>query len=153
MNWHTAAEKKEYEMSDYNVDHMLEAVIAGDVGKELSAVSSIIWKIKADCFGKKELKVNPNNLRRSAVANKAFREAQKDHTRCTCIMKGSGDDSGGYMEEVHSLRLAAKVYFIPRMENSTDINQFPTISMWRAFMLDRGFLVSLFVLSIENKNQ
>lgn len=49
-------------MSDYNVDHVLEAVIAGDVGKKLSAVSSIIWKIEADRFGKKELKVKPNNF-------------------------------------------------------------------------------------------
>lgn len=67
-------------MSDYNVDQVLEAVIAGDVGKKLSAVTSIIWKIEADRFGKKELKVKPNILRRSVAANKAFREARKDHT-------------------------------------------------------------------------
>lgn len=71
-------------------------MIAGDVGRKLSAVTSIIWKIEADRFGKKDLKVKPNNLRRSAEANKAFHEARKDHTRCTIIMKGSGDDSGGY---------------------------------------------------------
>lgn len=80
-------------------------------------------------------------------------------------MKGSGDDSGGYMEEeVPSWRLVAKVCFIPKEENSTDINQFPTISLlnvkgfhvgqlvFEHILSKRGFQGSLFVLSIEHKN-
>lgn len=60
VNWPAAAANKDWEMFDHDMDQVLEAVTAGDVGKKLRAMSSIIWSIGADCFGKKELKARSN---------------------------------------------------------------------------------------------
>ena len=71
---------------------VLEAVIAEDVGKKLKAMSSIIWSMGADRFGKKEQKgrvnIQPKESRRlKEIAGlrgdlrrlkKAFREATAD---------------------------------------------------------------------------
>lgn len=38
-----AAAKKKWEMFDHNMDQVQGAVIAGDLGKKLRAISSIIW--------------------------------------------------------------------------------------------------------------
>ena len=92
VNWPTAAARKEWEMFDRDVDQVLEAASAGDVGKKLKAMSSIIWSMGADRFGKKELKrrvdIQPQENRRlKEIAvlrgdlrrlKRAFREASAD---------------------------------------------------------------------------
>ena len=45
VNLPPAAAKKEWEMFDHNMDQVLEAAIAGDVGKNLRAMSSINWSL------------------------------------------------------------------------------------------------------------
>lgn len=60
INWPAAAARMEWEMFDHDVDQVLEAMIVGDVRKKLSAMSAIIWSVRADCFGKKELKARRN---------------------------------------------------------------------------------------------
>lgn len=89
VNWPTATAKKEWEMFDRDVDQVLEAATAGHVGKKLKAMSSIIWSMGADRFGRKELKgranIQPKENRRLKEISilrgdlrrlkKAFREA------------------------------------------------------------------------------
>ncbi|KAK3520024.1 hypothetical protein QTP70_010862 [Hemibagrus guttatus] len=53
VNW-LAVSRKEWERFD--VDEVLGTAMAGDVGKKLKAIASIIWSIGPDSFGKKEPK-------------------------------------------------------------------------------------------------
>lgn len=92
MNWPAAVARKEWERFDHDVDEVLETALAGDVGKKLKAMASIIWSIGADRFGKKEPKAKTNTqpkesrrLKEIAILRgdlrrlrKAFREAAGD---------------------------------------------------------------------------
>lgn len=55
--WPTAAARKEWESSDREVDQVLEAVLAGDIGRKVEALSTIIWTMGADRFGMEQGKV------------------------------------------------------------------------------------------------
>ncbi|XP_056314571.1 uncharacterized protein LOC130229674 [Danio aesculapii] len=89
VNWPAAVAIKQWEKFDQDVDEVLEAALAGDVGKKLRAMAAIMWSMGADRFGKKELKVKAGiqlkeNRRMKEIAilrgdlrrlRKVFREA------------------------------------------------------------------------------
>lgn len=51
MRGQKAAARKDWESFDSEVDQVLESVLAGNSGRKMKAMSTIIWSMGAECFG------------------------------------------------------------------------------------------------------
>eukprot|EP00064_Thunnus_orientalis_P020212 superscaffoldBa00005436_g20344 len=90
----------DWEMFDHDVDHVLKAAMAGDVGRELRAMSSNIWSIGPDCYGKKKLRARSNT---NPKENRRLKE------RATPRGEATEDEKPAFPEIQDNLRERIKI--------------------------------------------
>ncbi|KAJ8006925.1 hypothetical protein DPEC_G00112270 [Dallia pectoralis] len=90
--WPTAAARKDWESFDGEMDQVVESVLAGDIGRKIKAMSTIIWNMGVERFGTEQRQIKGpqqvgENRRSGEIAKlrgdlrrlrKAFRQAPDD---------------------------------------------------------------------------
>ncbi len=114
MLWPSAAARKDWETFDREIDQVLESVLAGDIGRKMEAMSTIIWNMGAERFGMEQRQTKGpqqagENRRSREIAKlrgdlrrlkKAFRQAPEEEKPALKEMRDN------VRERIKTLRLA-----------------------------------------------
>lgn len=98
--WPTTAARKEWEQFDREVDQVLESVLAGDIGRKMKAMSTIIWNMGAERFGMEQRRTKGSQHARENRRSREIAKLRGDLRRLKKAFLQASEDEKPALKEM-----------------------------------------------------